>query len=129
MTPSRHILVLATIAVIVGAASALGFGGWLEHGSQYAGTEMTGGDFTMIARAGQPAVGTATSGEWTLHSGGVDTGPEVCAGDMNGSGSVDIEDLLAFLAVYGTDGADLNGDGLGDVNDLLILLGGFGGCG
>jgi hypothetical protein len=129
MTPLRHILVFTTLAIIVGAASALGFSGWLEHGTQYAGTEMTGGDFTMIARAGQPAVGSASGGEWTLHSGGVHMPQDICAGDMNGSGSVDIEDLLAFLAVYGTEAADLNGDGVGDVNDLLILLGAFGGCG
>jgi hypothetical protein len=122
-------LTLTAIALIAGAASALGFGGWLTHGTQYAGVEMTGGDFTMVARAGQPTVGEATGGEWTLRSGGVHAPTDICVGDMDGSGLVDIEDLLAFLAVYGTAEADLNGDGLGDVNDLLILLGAFGGCG
>jgi hypothetical protein len=45
---------------------------------------------------------------------------------MDGSGEVDITDLLAFLSVFGTPDADLNGDGVGDINDLLILLSQFG---
>ena len=129
MTPSRHILPLASIVLIAGTAWALGFGGWLEHGTQYASTEMAGGQYTLIARAGQPMVGTASNGDWTLTSGGVHVPQDICLGDFDRSGIIDITDLLAFLAAYGTEGADLNGDGLGDINDLLILLGAFGGCG
>lgn len=129
MTPPRHIMAFASIALIAGTAWALGLGGWLEHGTQYASTEMTGGQYTMVARAGQPMVGTASNGDWTLTSGGVHVPQDICLGDLDGSGITDITDLLAFLGAYGTAEADLNGDGLGDINDLLILLAAFGGCG
>ncbi|HCV26334.1 MAG TPA: hypothetical protein DGN59_23030 [Candidatus Latescibacteria bacterium] len=127
MTRPRHILILAALGLIASLASAVGFGGWLEHGTQYAGVEMTGDGFTLIGRAGQPAVGQAVGDGWTLYGGASATAPEApCLGDMDGSGSVDITDLLAFLAVFGTPEADLDGDGVGDVNDLLILLSQFG---
>ena len=126
MTRSRHILMLATITLIAGIASAVGFGGWLEHETLYPGVTMTGGDFTLIAKAGQPAVGDAMGGEWTLQHGSLHRLAAACQGDMDGSGTVDITDLLAFLAVFGTPEADLDGDGVGDINDLLILLSQFG---
>jgi hypothetical protein len=90
---------------------------------------MTGGQYTMVARAGQPMVGTASNGDWTLMSGGVHAPEDICLGDLDGSGTIDITDLLAFLSDYGTAEADINGDGFGDINDLLILLAAFGGCG
>ncbi|MCH2132796.1 MAG: hypothetical protein MK116_03500, partial [Phycisphaerales bacterium] len=47
-----------------------------------------------------------------------------CPGDLDGNGQVDVEDLLAVLAAFGsTDaGADINGDGMVDVEDVLMLL-------
>ncbi|MBU0617728.1 MAG: dockerin type I repeat-containing protein [Planctomycetes bacterium] len=55
-------------------------------------------------------------------------------GDLNGDGDVDLYDLAALLAVYGTcDGdpdfnpvADLDGNGCVDLGDLAELLGHFG---
>ena len=46
-------------------------------------------------------------------------------GDLTGDGVVDVEDLLALLAAWGTDdaAADLDGDGVVGVKDLLLLLG------
>jgi hypothetical protein len=127
MTRPRYILMLVSLGLIVGLASAVGFGGWLENGTLYAGVEMTGDGYTLIGKAGQPAVGQASGDDWTLYGGSSPTVPEeTCLGDLDGSGSVDITDLLAFLAVFGTPEADLNGDGLGDINDLLILLSQFG---
>jgi 6-phosphogluconolactonase (cycloisomerase 2 family) len=53
--------------------------------------------------------------------------PADCAAKPDGE--VDVEDLLALLAAWGTAGAcDLNGDGDVDVDDLLELLAAWGGC-
>jgi len=57
--------------------------------------------------------------------------PEPCLGDMDGSGAVDVDDLLLMLAVFGdqTDGPqDLDGDGWITVNDVLIVIGAWGPC-
>lgn len=46
-------------------------------------------------------------------------------GDVNGDGTVDVEDLLILIGSWGSDGSDgtdLNGDGVVDVADLLILI-------
>jgi len=52
--------------------------------------------------------------------------PDACdlAGDINGDGVVNSEDLAALLSSWGTSNpaADLNGDGLVDAMDLAILL-------
>jgi hypothetical protein len=47
--------------------------------------------------------------------------------DLNGDGTVDLQDLLFFAQYYGTKNTtcDLNGDGTVDDNDLAILLGGL----
>jgi len=47
-------------------------------------------------------------------------------GDVDGSGGVDVNDMLAILGLWGPcQGcpADTNGDGVVDVNDVLVLLG------
>jgi hypothetical protein len=52
-----------------------------------------------------------------------------CPADIDGSGSVDIDDLLILLASWGGTGdADINGDGTVDVTDLLELLAAWGPC-
>jgi hypothetical protein len=56
---------------------------------------------------------------------------EPCDGDLDGSGSVDTNDLLAVIGDFGcTSGcsADVNGDGVVDTNDILVVIGGWGGC-
>ncbi len=55
--------------------------------------------------------------------------PEPCAGDLNNSGAVDIEDLLIVLTSFGCSGGcpvDLNNDGNTTSADVLILLSAFG---
>ena len=49
-----------------------------------------------------------------------------CPADMNGDGTVNVDDLLAVVAEYGTPGGDVNGDGIGDVDDILVVLAAFG---
>lgn len=57
-----------------------------------------------------------------------------CAGDLNGSGSVDLSDLTVLLAHFGSTSAnaadgDIDGDGDVDLPDLAALLARFGvGC-
>lgn len=51
-----------------------------------------------------------------------------CPADPSGDGIVDVEDLLAVIAGWGTDAADLNFDGTTDVSDLLLVIGGWGPC-
>jgi hypothetical protein len=55
--------------------------------------------------------------------------PEPCAGDLDNSGAVDIEDLLIVLTSFGCSGGcpvDLNNDGNTTAADVLILLSAFG---
>ena len=53
---------------------------------------------------------------------------ELCEGDIDGDGIVDVADLLALLDAWGTSNAaaDLNTDGMVNVEDLLVLLGDWG---
>lgn len=50
--------------------------------------------------------------------------------DINGNGSVEIDDLLFLMSAYGTEGvadaADFNADGVVDGTDLLQLIGEYG---
>ena len=52
-----------------------------------------------------------------------------CPGDLDGNGEVGVDDLLALLAVYQTNGdGDCDGDGDTDVDDLLLLISAWGAC-
>ncbi len=54
-----------------------------------------------------------------------------CAEDVNGNGSVGIEDMLILLAAWGTDPGgppDFDGDGNVGINDFLTLLAAWGTC-
>jgi predicted outer membrane repeat protein len=53
-----------------------------------------------------------------------------CPADLDGSGVVDVADLLMLLGQWNATGgvADLNGDGIVDVADLLVLLAAWGPC-
>ncbi len=54
---------------------------------------------------------------------------EACVGDLDGSGNVEVDDLLSLLAAYqlNSDG-DCDNDGDTDVNDLLALIAAWGPC-
>ena len=52
-----------------------------------------------------------------------------CPGDADGDGDSDVNDILAVIADFGTEGpADVTGDGIVDVSDVLQVLAFFGGC-
>ncbi|MDP7520306.1 MAG: C25 family cysteine peptidase [Phycisphaerales bacterium] len=56
---------------------------------------------------------------------------EPCAGDLDGSGDVGTDDLLAVIAGFGcTSGcsSDVTGDGVVNTDDILVVVGAWGGC-
>ena len=58
------------------------------------------------------------------------TDPDPCAGDIDGSGGVDTDDLLQLIADWGAAGgpSDIDGDGLVGTDDLLALIAAWGPC-
>jgi len=73
--------------------------------------------------------GTWLGAETNCAEGGCE--PEPCVGDVNGSGNVDITDLLAIIGAWGPCvgcSADLNGDDIVDVTDLLAIIAAWGPC-
>lgn len=56
---------------------------------------------------------------------------EPCVEDVNGSDTVDVDDLIAVILAWGNDGddpADVDGSGLVDVDDLLAIILAWGPC-
>ncbi|MEE2907258.1 MAG: hypothetical protein VX527_05425 [Planctomycetota bacterium] len=54
---------------------------------------------------------------------------EPCPGDLNGDGTLGIDDLLILIGNWGTGGiGDINADGVVNIEDLLLILNGFGPC-
>ena len=53
-----------------------------------------------------------------------------CPGDLDGNGTVSVNDLLVVIDAYGSAGpsGDANGDGVVNANDVLVILGGWGEC-
>ncbi len=66
----------------------------------------------------------------SLHStdGPVDPGTCYELGDVVMDGVIDIEDLLALIASWGSSDNDLSGDGVTTIDDLLILFENWGSC-
>jgi photosystem II stability/assembly factor-like uncharacterized protein len=57
--------------------------------------------------------------------------PTTCEADIDGSGEVDVLDLIEVILMWGTDdpAADVNGDGVVAVEDLVIVIVAWGPCG
>ena len=51
-----------------------------------------------------------------------------CPADLDGSGAVDIDDLLAVVGGWNSSQGDITGDGTTDIADVLAVLDGFGEC-
>ena len=60
----------------------------------------------------------------------VDCDEAGCPEDIDDNGQVDVVDLLAVIAAWGTSdpNADLDGNGSVDVSDLLAVIAAWGGC-
>jgi hypothetical protein len=60
--------------------------------------------------------------------------PPLCPADVNGSGAVDIDDLLTVINAWGSTGApgtvpgDVNQSGMTDIDDLLLVINAWGMC-
>jgi len=72
-------------------------------------------------------------GEWIDGGGNVfgdDCAGPTCTADVTADGLVDVSDLLAIIAVFGSDDpdADVNSDGMVNVTDLLIVVSDWGPC-
>ncbi len=54
-----------------------------------------------------------------------------CVGDLDGSGTIGVDDLLAVIGAWGSCPGcpeDLNGDAVVGVDDLLAVIAGWGSC-
>ena len=76
-------------------------------------------DLAPTMRANSPAIGLYLN-ETAI----------ACTEDVNGDGNVDVTDLLAIIAAWGSDdaSADLDGSGTVDVADLLMIISAWGPC-
>lgn len=45
-----------------------------------------------------------------------------CPADLNGDGSINVNDVLDLIGAWGTPNGDIDGNGETDVNDMLLLL-------
>jgi len=71
----------------------------------------------------------------TVDLGSYEQSREVCAGDLNGDGSVNVTDLNMLIAMWGSCGgcnADIDpspcGNGTVNVSDMLLLISNYGAC-
>jgi subtilisin family serine protease len=110
-----------------GASATIGYQDDADNGDEWSYNQpvINAGDVLSVV-----ALGEAFSQD--ENSNGI---PDECEGlpcpeDLDGSGDVDVTDLLDLLAAWGQSGvpADLDGSGIVDVGDLLQLLAAWGVC-
>jgi hypothetical protein len=99
-----------------------------------------GSELTLSATIGQHDAGPAMTGgpagnEFALTGGfwTVAADPATpCPADTDGGGEVNVDDLVAVILAWGTDGAGLNADvdgsGIVDVDDLVAVIIAWGPC-
>jgi hypothetical protein len=99
----------------------------LSNGSVNQVVNLPNGDYTLMCStangmSSRSTIGTSSkSAEYSFGFW------KECAGDIDGSGQINLEDLALVLASFGTDnGGDVNGDGQTTLADLAIVLGNFG---
>lgn len=118
------------LGIACGAARGADFDlSW--HTMDGGGGVCSGGGFVLDATIGQPDAGEMSGGGFTL-TGGFWAGATVvvCEGDVDGDGSVDLNDLAEVLSQFGQSGpglgGDLDADGDVGLSDLAIVLANFG---
>jgi hypothetical protein len=91
------------------------------------------GPYLLSGSIGQPDAGQMAGGAYAL-SGGFFSGqvnsPPSCPGDTDGSGAVDIDDIINVVLDFGSDGSGHNGDadgsGVVDIDDVIFVVLNFG---
>lgn len=97
------------------------------------GGEVTGGNFVLAGTAGQPDAGGPMTGGSFSFTGGFWGGIKpsyICPADLNGSGVVDIDDLVIVITNWGNLGGrgDANVNGVVDIDDLVLVITAWGMC-
>lgn len=96
---------------------------WIKDGDDLPNVNI--GDFVIDRDRGMIYVGTYGRGVWKSPL------PVTCTGDVDGSRSVDFQDLIDVLIAWGPCAGcpeDIDRDGVVGFADLLILLGAWGVC-
>jgi hypothetical protein len=111
-------------------ATAIQVGTGIEPALLFAG-DINGDASSDLLAIGQEAGGLAPLGASAsiavlLNQGGFNP----CPADIDSSGTVDIDDLLAVVNQWGVSGgpADITGDGVVNIDDLLAVINGWGLC-
>lgn len=119
--------------VAAGAAPDLAWSS-VDAGGGTSTAATAGGDWSLAAAIGQSDAGAMAGGDFVLEggffAGGAASTPP-CTGDVDASGEVGFDDLLAVLTDWGACGgcpSDLDGDGVVGFDDLLAVLVGWGPC-
>ena len=105
-----------------------------EFGINLGGGVSSQGEFSLSGIIGGEVKPSMSGGDLTLAGNFTSLiPPELlpCPADTNIDGSVNVTDLLALLAAWGSNPghpADINDDGNVNVTDLLALLGAWGAC-
>ena len=107
-------------------------GGWIRAEFDLDASGLTGVDaFQIRVNADDTGSGSVIeAGLDGIQVGRIECEDTPCPGDIDGSGEVDVDDILLVLGAYGTDdpAGDINGDGIVDVNDILAVVAAFGPC-
>ena len=132
---------LATVAMVCGASVAVTAIGPADPAYEIdwytidgGGGTSSGGVYEISGTIGQPDAGALSGGPYVVEGGfwpGI-SGVESCAGDTNGDGLVDVDDLLNVILDWDTDGSAHNGDvddnGTVNVDDLTTVILAWGVC-
>jgi hypothetical protein len=110
----------------LGFVDALTAGGWIDaHSLAISSGVPRGRNYTLTLQ-----IASAGSIEAVVGVDDVVIAVTLCSADVNGSGDVNIDDLLAVINAWGTTSgpADVNGSGLVNIDDLLAVINAWGSC-